>query len=188
LTVFLFRKTLPEKKVVREAKVEEEEALLPSKILNNRSQYSEKRVVLRARVLPEPVVCERKECPVTDPCCGCPPERDLIARDPGVVLSPKTGERLKLLDSDGHSFCERGQSDCQYRCPGWSENAIYKISGVFYAEPPPPGWKKSLNYYFQVESKELVSQVGVGEYLGNLAREIREWIEKIKTSGYYILQ
>ncbi len=187
VTVYIFNQTRKIKKKVIEKKEVVEEQLTPSQILGNKAKYSQQKIVIRGRVKPEEAVCERRECPADDPCCGCPPEKDLIIYDADVVLTSKTGGRLRLLDSKGKSFCQRRQLKCDYHCQDWIGGAIYNVSGLFYAEPPPPGWKLSLDYYLQVESKELVKRVGFVELLGNLLREIKEMVARIKTSGYYIL-
>lgn len=187
ISASVLRKYKREKEEVFEEKVEVKERLAPSQVLNNKSKYNQSRIVISGRVSPGPVVCERKECPVDDPCCGCPSERDLIIYDPGVVLSPKAEGRLRLLAPQGGSFCRRRVLSCDYDCGDWTEGAIYDVGGVFFAEPPPPGWKLSLEYYFQVESKELVKKVGPKEFIGNLFEEIKNLVEKFKKSGYYIL-
>lgn len=187
VSIFIFNKTRRVREKVSEERREAKERLTPSQILNNKPKYNQQKITVRGRVSPGPVVCERKECPPSDPCCGCPSERALIIHDPGVALTSKTGGRLRLVDSDGKQFCQRRQSSCKYHCRDWIERAIYDVRGVFFAEPPPPGWKLSLEYYFQVESKNLVKKVGLGESIGNVFREIKEKIEKLKTSGYYIL-
>lgn len=180
--VYLVKKRPPE-----ETKVEIEERLAPSQVLNNKSKYSRKTITIRGKVSPEPVVCERKKCPPEDSCCGCDSERDLIVSDSGVSLTSKTKGRMKLLDEKGGSFCQRRQPSCEYDCRDWIEGAVYDVSGLFYAESPPPGWKLSLDYYFQVENKDLVKKAGFAESLGNLWREIKEIIKNLRSTGYYIL-
>jgi len=187
VSVFILNKTKRVREKIFEEKIEVKEGLIPSQILNNKPKYNQQRITIRGRVSPEPVVCERKDCPTNDSCCGCPSERNLIIYDSGAVLTSKTGGRLRLSDAEGKPFCHRRQSSCEYHCGDWIKGAIYDVSGMFFAEPPPAGWKLSLEYYFQVESKNLIKRVSLGESIGNILKEIREMVERIKTSGYYIL-
>jgi hypothetical protein len=63
----------------------------PSEVLNKKSSYSGKKIILRGRVAEAPVVCQKKECPPDDACCGCPEERNLVLLDEKsiLVLKPK---------------------------------------------------------------------------------------------------
>ncbi len=187
VSIFIFRTTKQEKEKVFEEKIETEERLIPSQILNNKSKYNQQRIIVRGRVSTESAVCEKKECPMDDPCCGCPLEIDLIIADAGTILSPKTGGRLRLSNIEGNPFCQRSQLSCEYHCGDWIEGVIYDVGGKFFAEAPPPGWKLSLNYYFQVEDKDLIRERGFGEFIGDVLREIKELVQKFKTSGYYVL-
>lgn len=177
----------PVKEVAETERMETEERLTPSQILNNKFKYDKERLVMRGRVLTEPVVCERKECPSGDSCCGCPSQRDLVIVDSGTVMTSRTQGRLRLLDLVGSSLCQRRPSSCDYHCPDWVEGAIYDVGGTFSAQAPPPGWKMSLEYYFQVEDKSLVQRTAIGESIGNAFREIREMVKDLGTSGYYVL-
>jgi hypothetical protein len=185
--IFIFRKTNLVIKRIPEEQIEREEGLTPSQILANKSKYSQQKIAIRGRVVPEPVVCERKECPLDDSCCGCPSERNLAVNNPGQVLSSQEGS-LRLVEAQtGKAFCTRQAKSCDYLCGDWVKGAVYDVNGEFFAESPPPGWKLSLNYYFQVESKELVKRVGLGESFGNFVNEIKEKFKSFKTSGYYVL-
>jgi hypothetical protein len=187
LGLFVFNKTNPIIKILPEEEVKAEVRLTPSQILANKAKYNLQEIVIRGRVKPEPVVCERKECPANDACCGCPTERDLILTDTGKVLTSEEGT-LKLVDTKlGKSFCSRRSYTCDYDCGDWVKGAIYDVSGKFFADSPPPGWQMSLNYYFQVESKELVKKVSFKETFGNFINEMKNKIASFKTSGQYVL-
>ncbi|PJC28349.1 hypothetical protein CO054_00560 [Candidatus Shapirobacteria bacterium CG_4_9_14_0_2_um_filter_39_11] len=164
-----------------------EGALIPSQILNNKPKYTQQRIIVRGRVSPEPAVCEKKECPTNDPCCGCPSERDLLISDSEAVLTSKTKGVLRLLDPNGKSLCQRQKFSCEYSCQDWVKEAIYDVGGTFYAEPPPPGWKLSLEYYFKVESKNLVKTTSLGESARNVFNDIKEMFKQLTTSGSYVL-
>lgn len=164
-----------------------EEVVTPSTLLNNRAKYSRQRVVIRGRTTREPAVCERKECPADDSCCGCPQERNLILNDSNVVVTSKSGGRLRLLDEQKQPLCQRQVGSCEYNCGEWKIGAIYDVTGDFFGEAPPPGWKMSLEYYFLVENKSLVRTVGILDTIGNLFNEIKAQFQKLKTTGSYVL-
>ena len=168
-----------------ESKVEAK--LIPSQVLSNKSAYNQQEITIRGRVSPEPVVCEKEECPLDDSCCGCPTERNLALFDAGKLLTSEEGG-LRMLDaSTGKPLCTRQLKSCDYLCGDWIKGAIYDVSGKFYAQPPPPGWKMSLEYYFQVEGKNLVKRVSFGESFGNLLSEIKEKLQNWRSSGQYVL-
>lgn len=171
----------------QEPEVPQEEIVKPSEVLNKKSFYSGKKTVLRGKVIQEPAVCEKKECPNEDPCCGCPTERDLLIIDSDALLTSKSKEALKLLGKEGESFCQRERGSCRYLCSGWNSGAIYDVYGEFWAETPPPGWNKSLEYYFKVEGKNLVKTQNLGEKVNVFIEELKGIIKNIKTSGYYVL-
>ena len=177
-----FAQTLTE-----EEKIKTEERLTPSQVLKNKSQYRQEKIWLRGRVFLSPVVCEKKECP-QDACCGCPNERDLVVYDAGTILKSSGEEKLNLKDVfTGKSFCQRKQGSCDYDCGDWYKGAVYDIYGQLFADSPPPGWQKSLNYYFEVEGKNLVKNVSFGESLGNLYNDLKEKFKSFKTSGQFVL-
>ena len=184
LGIVIFNKTNPVVKINLE-KSKEEDRLTPSQVLSNKSKYDQQEIVIRGRVFPEQVVCDRKECPTNDSCCGCPVERDLILADANKVLTSQEGT-LRLIGA-GKSFCQRRSHSCDYDCGDWLKGTTYDVNGRFYAESPPPGWKLSLNYYFQVKSKNLVKKASLNEALGNFISEVMNKIASFKTSGQYIL-
>jgi len=187
-SVFIIRKVgqirekLPDEKIETETKKD----LIPSQILNNKSKYSQESITVRGKISFEAVVCERKECPAEDTCCGCPLMKDVVISDAGAVFTPKTKSRLKLLDTKGKSFCQREKSSCDYNCGDWISGAVYDVDGVFYAEPPPPGWKLSLDFYFQVKDKELIKKTGFKDLIGNVLEEIVGLVGKIKAPTYIL--
>lgn len=184
LGIIIFNKTNPVIKISVE-KVKNEERLTPSQVLANKAKYDRQEVIIRGRINQEPTVCERKECPTNDICCGCPPERDLILADAGKVLTSQEGA-MRLIEA-GKSLCQRRPYSCDYDCGDWVKGAIYDVSGKFFADSPPPGWQMSLNYYFQIEGKELVKKVSFKETFGNFISEMKNKIASFKTSGQFVL-
>ncbi|MGB9911024.1 MAG: hypothetical protein ACPLKP_00215 [Microgenomates group bacterium] len=171
----------------QEPQLPNQETVKPSEVLNKKSFYSGKKIILRGKVIQESVVCEKKECPNDDPCCGCPSERDLLIIDSDALLTSKTKEALKLLGKDSESFCQREKGSCRYLCSGWNSGALYDVYGEFWAEAPPPGWNKSLEYYFTVEGKNLVKTQNFGERVNVLIEEVKGIFKNLRTSGYYVL-
>lgn len=164
------------------------EIVLPSELLEQKSFYSGKKITLRGRVFQDSVVCIRKECPEEDSCCGCPEERNILVVDPNSVLNQQIKEKLTLLDFQGKSLCQREKGSCRYNCGDWINGGIYDIYGEFWAEAPPPGWNKSLEFYFKVKEKNLLKTTSFEDKIKSLFNDIKDLIQKQKTSGYYILQ
>lgn len=164
------------------------EGLVPSEVLSHKADYNRQALVIRGKVSSEPVVCERENCPDSDPCCGCPNERDLLIADPGLVLTSKTKGRLKLVDYQRGSMCRRLPESCDYSCQDWVEGAVYDVEGMFFAEPPPSGWRLSLEQYFEVEDKRLVRKVGLQEVLGNVLGEVMELFGQLGRPSSFVLQ
>jgi hypothetical protein len=159
----------------------------PSEVLNQKSAYSGKKITLRGRVTEAPVVCQKKDCPPDDACCGCPWERNLILIDENGILTSQTKESLRLLDKEGRSFCQRQKGSCQYQCGDWRKGGIYEIYGEFWAESPPPGWGKSMDFYFRVEDKKLSKSLGFGSKINLLFQDVKNLFRNLKTSGEYVL-
>lgn len=170
--------------------VEEEvpEHIIPTQILADKMKYKDQFLVVRGQVVGEDVVCERKICPQDDPCCGCKSERDLIIVDSGASLSQSQG-RLRLLSSEGKSFCQRKDKSCEYACPDWQVGGIYEVRGTFRAEPPPrgSGLKIYFGYHLEVQEKDLVRTLGFFERARALINDLRNFVASSRTSGYYIL-
>lgn len=188
VALYITTKTGVIKKEPAEEPTRLEEWLTPNQILNNKRKYHQQKIVIRGKVVLAPVVCQRIECPANDPCCGCPSERNLIIVDEGAALTSETGGQLRLLNSAGEPFCQRHPLSCDYDCQDWSVGAIYDVGGVFFSEPPPWGWKLTLEYYFLVENKNQVRRVGFGESLRNIFQDIKAMLKQLTTSSYYVLQ
>jgi len=171
--------------------VEEEviEHLKPSQILADKIKYRDQFVVIQGRVVTEDTVCEKKSCPPADPCCGCENERDLIISDSGEsIITQKTG-RLALLTPEKKPYCQRETNSCDYNCADWQLGQIYEVKGIFRATPPPQGsgLKIYLDYYFEVQEKKSIRNLGIIERTRALIDDIRGFISSTSTSGYYIL-
>ena len=168
----------------------EEGVIKPNQLLENRNKYDGQEMVLLGRVEQAPVTCEKKDCPSSDSCCGCPPERNLVVNDPEKILTQEAPWRLRLLDSGGNAFCQREEGSCDYQCPGWEVGKVYELQGTFLAEPPPrgTGWRMFFSFYFEVEEKELSGEGGLIQKPAALFNGIKDLISKFRTSGYYVLQ
>jgi len=189
---FIFVKT----KIVREElggeMVGEEvqtKILKPSQVLENKNQYMNKNLILRGRISQAPMICDRRDCPKQDPCCGCKAERNLIITDPDTIALKKTTWQMRLLDEKGRAFCQRVINSCDYRCPGWQMGDLYKVRGTFFAEPPPrgSGWRLYFDFYFQVNEKEKVKAIGPVEKAKMIFQDLQKTIKNFKTSGQYVL-
>lgn len=164
------------------------EVVKPSDVLAQKGSFSKKMIVVRGKVITTPIVCERKECPPEDPCCGCPSKRDLVMIDADKLIEVRTGESLRLTDQNGESLCYR-EEKCQYNCGDWKIRGIYDIYGEFLAEAPPPGWRKYLDFYFRVESKKIVEgEIAFLERINRLIKETKGWVtNSFKGGGLYVL-
>ena len=162
------------------------EEVSPAVVLANKMSYNDKYLELRGIVTEEATVCERKECPQEDRCCGCPDNKDLFLSNADSGWQSSTAGRMTLLDKGGSHLCSRLVNSCQYGCNSWEPGAIYRVSGKFYATPPPPGWMMSLEYYFMVDGKTMLSQVSWTDTLSNT---INYWWGSLRdslSSGSYI--
>jgi len=186
--VVIFRTSNKFLQTVQEKEKEEAEVrLIPSQVLRNKSQYHEQRITVRGRIDLSPVVCEKKECP-EDICCGCPTERDLVIYDAGSLLKSSGGEKLRLKDIfTNQALCQRKTGSCDYLCDDWIKGAIYDVYGKFFSEPAPPGWQKSLNYYFLVEGKNLVKTISLTESFSSFINDLKGKFSGFKTSGQFVL-
>lgn len=153
-------------------------ALIPSQVLAGQAEYNRQKITLRGRVSTELVVCERKECPADDVCCGCPSKRSLRIDDPEASLISGTGGQkiLTILDAEGQSFCLRSTISCDYDCQDWLLGGVYDVRGTFLTDS------------FRVESKALVKKPNPLDSLGNFLLDIKKKIGGLRTSGSYILQ
>lgn len=189
--VLLFRKTSPPPAKIEDKEIKAEEAgvLKPSAVLNSQAKYARQNLILRGKLVAEEVVCERKECPEDDPCCGCEDKKDLILIDADAsILSEKAKARLYLFEKERKSLCQKIPGTCDYDCSDWQMGKIYNVEGTFFSEAPPPGWGRSLDFYFMIKDKELAEQQVVGrQRLENFLDDFKSFFKKLKTSGYYVL-
>jgi len=184
------RFNITSRQILKNLKISQEissKGISPSEALNQKSSYSGKKITLRGRVAEAPVVCQKKECSPDDSCCGCPLERNLVLLDEKGILTSQTKEALRLLDREGKSFCRREKGSCRYQCEDWKKQGVYEIYGEFWAESPPPGWGKSMDFYFKVEEKKLVVSLGLGAKINLLFQDIKNFFKSLKTSGEYVL-
>ncbi len=165
----------------------ESETVTPSQVLANRSKYADQSIIVRGKVSPESVVCERRTCPEDDPCCGCPSQKSLIVSDADIPLFSEKSRQLLFFGARGEPFCSREQGSCDYNCPGWQTGKIYDLEGVFFAEPPIAGSGSQVwESYFEVASKNLVPEAKAPGFIESISGNIKELIKLLKTSGYYI--
>ncbi len=166
------------------------EYVSPSKVLNNKLKYKDQFLIVRGQVVAESAVCQRRDCPKEDPCCGCDNERDLVIADSGTSVVAQSPGRLRLLTPSKGSFCYRKENSCDYDCAGWKSGGLYKVKGIFKATPPPQGsgWKLYFDYYFEVHEKELVRSLGIFEKAKALFNDFGKLIQAGKKSTYYILR
>lgn len=186
LGIFIFKKTNVINNIP-EDEVQEKEVITPDELLKNKFSFHDKKITLRGRVYKESVVCEKGSCPKDDPCCGCPEDRNLIISEPKSFLNYRTEGKLELLGKGGIAFCRRESFSCEYDCGDWEDGSIYNVKGDFFAQAPPPGWRSSLNYYFRVESKELVKDFGFKDALTNFFLEIKDKLLSLKNTGSFVL-
>lgn len=184
--IYKVKLNLPEK-LTAEEEIIPENILTPSQILKDKLNYTKRTIVVRGRVQKEQAVCQKKECPKNDPCCGCPEEINLYLYDAGSNITQQTKSVFKLLDTNLLKLCQRKSLECEYDCGDWKNGAVYNITGIFFAERPPPGLNISFNHYFAVYDKEFAKTPGIGEKVQNIINDIKEFIGKTTTSGSYVL-
>lgn len=150
--------------------------LVPSEVLNSQAGYNQQRITLRGKVEPEMVVCERKECPAGDICCGCPPERNLKIVDAEASLISPSQKILRVTSPTGESLCQRSKINCDYDCQDWLLGGVYDVRGLFLTDT------------LQVEGKVLVGKPNPLDSVKNFFLEMKKKISGLRTSGSYILQ
>jgi hypothetical protein len=167
------------------------EFVYPSEVLKDKRGYMGKELTIRGETALATTTCSRTECPESDPCCGCPDERNLILIDRGGKLLKQTGGILKLLASGERPFCQRVIGSCDYECPGWEVGVVYDVQGTFYAEPPPPGSSSNLflDFYFEVLGQKAVEGTSFSERADRITSAVRGLIERLFGSAdFYVLQ
>jgi hypothetical protein len=164
--------------------------LLPSTVLEDKYKYRGQELVLRGKVKMAPAVCERKECPKGDPCCGCQDYRDLVIEDAETSWLSESSWVMRILDPDRKSFCLRLPDSCDYQCPDWELDGVYEVNGIFVAVPPPQGsaWSAFIDFYFLTEDRTLVAKHGIWERVLNVVSDLRKSVDKFGKTGSYVLQ
>lgn len=160
---------------------------LTREVLANKAKYANQYLVIRGKVQPEPVVCERKICPKNDPCCGCKEKKNLIMSDAEASFLADEPGRLPIFNPGKEPFCTRSYGSCDYDCQDWKLGGLYEMKGTFFAEAPIAGSGVSLwEFYFEVENKAQVTEAKAislpEKFIGNL----KELVKKLRTLGYYI--
>jgi hypothetical protein len=184
--IYKIKSNLPKISQTEEA-IKEENALSPSDVSENKTKYKDQIITLKGRVEKENAVCQKKECPENDPCCGCPDKINLYLYDSTSSLSQKTKTAFKLVGEKKEELCQRKPLSCSYECKGWQTGSVYNITGKFFAESPPPGLKISFDHYLEVYSKEFSKKPTLSEKIGNLINDIKQFINKTKNSGSFVL-
>lgn len=187
--LFFFELTSPKDQYVAKPKdtlKSKEGTITPSQLLNARGQYNKQMITVRGVIVPQAVVCEKRECPSQEPCCGCPLERNLVVKDYEASLTNTTYEQLKLLDRNLTPFCQRPLSSCEYDCGDWDKGSLYDIEGTFVYQST-PALKVALDMYLQVDNKQLVKKESTFDSFFNLFNQIRKLIEGFQTSGSYVI-
>ncbi len=166
----------------------DDNALKPSQLLADKAAFANQEVTLVGRVVKGPAVCQKKECPENDPCCGCPDDRDLIIYDQNTSFSQSAGGKLQLLNTDSKPFCSRAVGSCDYQCGDWQDGGIYQINGTFFYKKPPPGWNSSFEYHFIVGGKKMLGEVDLSKSATNFWQELKQQFKNLTTSGGYVLR
>lgn len=193
--VFLFKQIPLKYMIYKEAeKLEsrlmvtpEEKVVKPSEILAKKGKYDDKYLTVRGKVQPEPVVCERKICPESDPCCGCREKKNLVMSDADAPFLADSPGRLPIFAPEKEPICTRPYGSCDYDCQDWKLGKVYDAKGTFYAEAPIAGSGISLwEFYFEVEDKTQVAEVKAVSWPQRFMDNAKEVIKFLRTSGYYV--
>ncbi len=160
--------------------------IVPSSLLENKPQYLNQRVAIRGKVAMEPILCERKQCPAEDSCCGCDLERNLVVSDP-PAFSSKTQD-LVIVGTQGEKLCRRTADSCQYICPDWEMGSIYDLTGAFLAEETPPaaGMNIYFNMRFLIEEKKLEAKVTAIDQPGRIIESFYDWVKSLGSPSYVL--
>lgn len=162
--------------------------LKPSEILSQKAAYRGQKVALIGKVNLAPIVCETKDCPEEDPCCGCDLNRDLAVYDTGVSFTQPTGEILKIKPSSDGFYCQRIQGTCDYECPDWALGGVYEALGTLVYKPiRGVAWKISEELFFIVSEKELKGEEKTSEKFFSVFEGLKDFYEKyIKAPSHYL--
>lgn len=164
-----------------------EKIFTPKELLDNKSAYRDKFVSIRAKIYTEPIVCEKRTCPVGKQCCGCPETRDLLAGDFRVSLDKDVIESLKLKGPGEKALCQREENSCNYHCQDWQIGGIYDISGYFSYQPGPTGWNHPIAIYLTVSSKKLLQTIGLLENFGRFKDKMIMFLGSLQNEGSYVM-
>lgn len=161
--------------------------LTPKTVLSAKSVYNGQLVTVRGKLNYDPVVCQKTQCSDQDKCCGCPDSRTISLSEPSGLSGGSAA--FPLVDSDNNPFCVRKEGSCEYDCQDWQEGLVYDITGTFYAQTPPPGWKISLDYYFIVSGKQVAvgSSGQLKNQVGGIMGHVKQLIKSFSTDGTYVL-
>lgn len=163
----------------------EAEILTPGQLISQAAKYNNQTVTVRGVTDWEAVICEKRECPAGDACCGCPQTKNLILTDPEIVLENKLQSQLTLLSADLEPLCTRQDNSCQYFCPDWVRGALYEIKGVFHGESQ-AGLRVTVNLNLQVQNKEMVKNLNFFDSLVRFFEGLKQSFSQFKTSGSFV--
>lgn len=169
----------------KQIKPVEAEVLTPTKIISRIEKYNNQTVTVRGVTDQEAVVCEKRECPAGDSCCGCPQTKNLILTDPGIILENKLQSQLTLLGVDLEPLCRRQEKSCQYLCSDWVRGALYDATGIFHGEKQ-LGLSVVVNLNFQVQNKEMVKNLNFFDSIGRFFEILKQALGQFKTSGSFV--
>lgn len=168
-----------------QAKPVEDEVLTPGKLISQISKYNNQTVTVRGVIDQETVVCEKRECPAGDSCCGCPQNKNLILTDNQVFPDNKLQRTLNLLGADLQLLCERQINSCQYACQDWVKGAVYDVTGIFHGEKQ-LGLSVIVNLNLQVQSKVIVKNLNFLDSMGRFFDGLKQTFSQLKTSGSFV--
>ena len=163
----------------------EAEILTPAKLISESVKYHNQIITVRGVTDQEAVVCEKKECPAEDTCCGCPESKNLILLEPQMTLENKLQSRLPLLDAKLEPLCRRGINSCQYVCSDWVRGALYDVTGIFHGEKQ-LGLSVVVNLNLQAQSKEIVKNLNFFDSMANFFEGLKQAVTQFNTSGTFV--
>jgi hypothetical protein len=186
-----FASVLPEDRLAYQSQgdqISAEGSLTPMQVLSNKNSYNAKKIAIQGKVAMDQVVCNKVDCPSSDRCCGCPSSKNVFLKNTDNSVQTSTVGALNLLNSDGKAACTRIVGSCNYDCGDWEDGAIYNVTGTFHADPPPPGWMLSLDFYFLTDSKALVGHISSFQTVSGFLKGTWDYLKSFTNSGQYVLQ
>lgn len=166
-------------------KTVEVSVLTPGQLISQTAKYNNQPVTVRGIIDQETVVCEKRECPVDDTCCGCPQNKNLILTEAQIAIENKLQTTLSLLGANSEVLCQRQTGGCQYDCPGWVKGAVYDVTGIFHGEKQ-LGLSVIVNLNLQVKSKEMVKKLSLFDSLNRFWDGLKQTFGEFKTSGTFV--